>query len=78
MGLTTLVKAWYAQAALRELRLLLTGTQWLPDKRHPTYLDMLSALRGVLWRHRISPNSTLRAHVHKLLKAVEYALCAAA
>lgn len=78
MVLTTLIKAWYARAALQEPQLLPIATPWLPDKKRPTYLDMLSGLRGVLWRHRISPNSTLRVQVHKLLKAVEYALCAAA
>jgi hypothetical protein len=78
MVLVTLVKAWYARAALRDGRLMPQGTPWLPDKRRPTFLDMLSALRGVLWRHRISPNSTVVKQVHKLLAAVTYALCAAA
>jgi len=82
MVLVTLVKAWYASAALEEPRLLPKGTPWLPDKQRPTFLDMLSALRGVLWRHRIfehnSGNSTLARQVHKLLAAVDYVLCAAA
>jgi len=78
MVLVTLVKAWYAQAALKQPRLLPQGTPWLPGKQRPSFLDMLSALRGVLWRHRISPNSMLRIQVHKLLAAAEYALCAAA
>jgi hypothetical protein len=78
MVLVTLVKAWYAQAALREPRLLPQGTPWLPDKRRPTFLDMLSALRGVLWRHRISPNSAVAKQVYKLLEAASYVLCAAA
>ena len=78
MVLTTLVKAWYARAALKQPHLLPQGTPWLPDKQRPTFLDMLSALRGVLWRHRISPNSVVAKQVHKLLAAVRYALCAAA
>jgi hypothetical protein len=83
MVLVTLVKAWYAHAALKQPHLLPKGTPWLPDKQRPTFLDMLSALRGVLWRHRILPkgnlcNSALRVQVHKLLAAAEYALCAAA
>jgi len=78
MVLTTMVKAWYARAALKEPRLLPRGTPWLPDRQRPTFLDMLSALRGVLWRHRISPNSTMTKQVHKLLATVTYALCAAA
>jgi hypothetical protein len=78
MVLVTLVKAWYARAALKRPNLLPRGTPWLPDKQRPTFLDMLSALRGVLWRHRISPNSTLKVQVQKLLATVTYALCAAA
>jgi hypothetical protein len=78
MVLLTLVKAWYAHAALKEPRLRPHGTPWRPEKRRPSFPDMLSALRGVLWRHRISPNSTAAKQVHKLLAAVTYALCAAA
>lgn len=83
MVLATLVKAWYAEVALKTPRLLPKGTPWLPDKDRPTFLDMLSALRGVLWRHRLtskanSSNSMLRLEVQKLLAAAEYALCAAA
>lgn len=78
MVLVTLIKAWYARAALRDPRLLPRGTPWLPDKQRPTFLDMLSALRGVLWQHRISPNSAVPRQVHKFLAAVTYALCAAA
>lgn len=83
MVLVTLVKAWYAQAALKQPRLLPKGTPWAPDKPRPTFLDMLSALRGVLWRHRITPeknfgNSRFVRQVHKFLAAAEYALCAAA
>jgi hypothetical protein len=78
MVLVTLVKAWYARAAPGDARLLPETTPWRPDKEHPTFPDMLSALRGVLWRHRISPNSAGTKQVHKLLAAVTYALCAAA
>jgi len=78
MVLVTLVKAWYARAAPRDARLLPQTTPWRPDKERPTFLDMLSALRGVLWRHRISPNSAVTKQVQKLLAAVTYALCAAA
>ena len=78
MVLVTLVKAWFARAALQEPSLLPQGTPWLPDKRRPTFLDMLSALRGLLWRHRISPKSCVAKQVLKFVAAVTYALCAAA
>jgi hypothetical protein len=78
MVLVTLVKAWYAHAALKEPRLRPHGTPWRPETSHPTFLNMLSALRRVLWLQRISPNSTATGQVEKLLAAVSYALCAAA
>lgn len=78
MVLVTLVKAWYARAALRDARLLPRGAPWLADKPRPAFSDMLAALREVLWRHRISPNSAFPRQVQKFLAAVTYTLCAAA
>jgi hypothetical protein len=78
MALVTLIKAWYAHAALRAPRLLPKGTPWLPDKQRPTFSDMLSALRSTLWHYRISRNSTVTYQVRKFLAAVNYSLCAAA
>ena len=54
MVLTTLVKAWYARAALTDPTLLPTATPWHPGKTRPTFLDMLSALRRVLWHDRVA------------------------
>jgi len=78
MVLTTLVKAWYARCAAEEPSLLPRGTPWYPSKRRPSFLDMLSALRRVLWQHRISPKSRFSARVEEILEAVSYALFAAA
>jgi hypothetical protein len=78
MVLVTLVKAWYAGCAAEEDSLRPESTPWNPAKTRPSFLDMLSALRRVLWRHRISPNSTLTARVRDILETVSYALSAAA
>jgi hypothetical protein len=78
MVLVTLVKAWYARCAPDEPSLLPESTPWNPFKTRPSFLDMLSGLRRVLWEHRISPNSRFTARVRDILEAVFYALSAAA
>jgi len=78
MILLTLVKAWYAAHARRHSELLPTATPWYPHKRRPSFLDMLSALRSSLWRHRIHGNSIRFGRVEKILNALSYALCKAA
>lgn len=78
MMLVTLVKAWYARAADDEPALLPQATPWYRDKTRPSFLDMLAALRGVLWQHRISSKLRLTPRVHDILKTVSYALSAAA
>jgi hypothetical protein len=78
MVLVTLVKAWYARCAVNEPSLLPQTTPWNPCKSHPSFLDMLAALRRVLWQHRISSNSTLTARVRNILETVSYALSHAA
>lgn len=78
MVLVSLVKAWYSRSALQEPSLLPESVPWYPAKKHPSFLDMLSALRRVLWEHRISPNSTFSARVQQIWNAVSYALSAAA
>jgi hypothetical protein len=78
MVLVTLVKAWYARAAAEEPSLLPDAVPWNPSKTRPSFLDMLSALRRVLWRHRISPNSRCTERVRDILETVSYALSAAA
>ena len=78
MVLVTLVKAWYARCAADEPSLLPEGTPWNPSKSRPSFLDMLGALRRVLWQHRISPNSRFTARVRDILETVSYALSAAA
>jgi len=78
MVLVTLVKAWYARCAIEEPSLLPENTPWNPCKTRPSFLDMLSALRRVLWQHRISLNSRFTARVRDILETVSYALSAAA
>lgn len=78
MVLVTLVKAWYSKCAPQAPSLLPASTPWYPAKKRPSFLDMLSALRCVLWQHRISPNSTFSARVQQIWNAVSYALSAAA
>ena len=78
MVLVTLIKAWYARCAAEEPSLLPDRTPWNPFKTRPSFADMLSALRRVLWQHRITPNSTPTGRVHDILEAVSYALSAAA
>jgi hypothetical protein len=78
MVLVTLVKAWYARCAPEEPSLLPDSTPWNPSKTRPSFLDMLAALRCVLWRHRITPNSRSAARVRDILETVSYALSAAA
>jgi hypothetical protein len=78
MVLVTLVKAWYARCAADEPSLLPQSLPWNASKSRPSFLDMLAALRGVLWQHRISSNSRFTARVRDILETVSYALSAAA
>ena len=76
--LVTLVKAWYARCAADEPALLPEATPWNHGKTRPSFLDMLAALRRVLWQHRISSNLRFTARVKNILETVSYALAAAA
>lgn len=78
MALVTLVKCWYARCAADDPSLLPQATPWNPSKSQPSFLDMLAALRRVLWQHRISSNSRFTARVQDILATVSYALSAAA
>jgi len=77
MILVSLVKAWYAHVAVQDPSLLPETMPWYEHKRHPSFVDMLSALRKVLWHHRISPNLRFSHQVKKLLESVSYGLFAA-
>ena len=77
MVLVTLVKAWYARCAAEEPSLLPETLPWYAHKRHPSFADMLSALRKVLWQHRISPNFRFSPRVKELIETVSYGLFAA-
>jgi len=78
MVLLTLVKAWYAHAAANEPSLRPEPTPWHPSKTRPSFLDMLAALRTVLWRHRFSSTLRLTPRVADILKTISYTLSAAA
>jgi hypothetical protein len=77
MVLVTLVKAWYARCATEEPSLLPETMPRYAHKRHPSFADMLSALRKVLWQHRISPNLRASPRVRQLIETVCYGLFAA-
>jgi hypothetical protein len=77
MVLVTLVKAWYARCAIAEPSLLPETMPWYAHKRHPSFVDMLSALRKLLWQHRISPNLRFSPRVRELIETVFYGLFAA-
>ena len=77
MILVSLVKAWYARCAVGQPSLLPEIMPWYSQKRHPSFVDMLSALRKVLWQDRISANSRFSSRVRELFERVSYALFAA-
>ena len=78
MVLTTLVKCWYARCAAEEPSLLPEAAPWYRHKTRPSFADMLSALRRVIWSHRISPNSGMTGKVQEMMQTTMYALAAAA
>ena len=78
MMLVTLVKAWYPRCAAEEPSLLPEPLRWNPRKARPLFADMPSALRRVVWQHRISPKSRRTARVRDILEIVSYALSAVA
>jgi hypothetical protein len=77
MILLSLVKAWYARCAAAEPSLLPETMPWYEHKQHPSFLDMLRALRSVLWQHRISSNLRFSQRVKELIQSVSYGLFAA-
>ncbi len=78
MVLTTLVKAWFAKAALDEPSLLPEAPPWNHSKTRPSFADMLAALRRVLLVHRILPNSTSRGRDRVILTLLDQTLQAVA
>lgn len=78
MIVQTLVKAWYLRHGVRAPAAQPHGTDWSQSKTHPSYLDMLATLRGVLWTHRINIKSHLTTRVRELRKTLQFTLCAAA
>jgi len=77
MVLLTLVKVWYARYVMEKPSMTPDILPWYSHKIHPSFRDMLAALRRVLWQHRISPNSRFSARVQQIWETVSYALFAA-
>ncbi len=73
----TLVKIWYlAQVAAGRLESTPQPRWgWMPPKDHPSYQDMLAALRRALWEQRISSNSPESADLLDTFEALRFALC---
>jgi hypothetical protein len=78
MIVATLVTAWYVQHGVRARWAQPRGSDWTPNKDHPSYLDMVATLRKILWTDRIKCNSTLPGRVRDLWKTLQFTLCAAA
>jgi hypothetical protein len=76
----TLVKVWYVRCADRLANSPATIRQpWQPAKSHPSYRDMLAALRLTLWQTRVGNfNSALGRRVRHAVKSLVFTLCAAA
>lgn len=77
----TLVKAWYLRhgqhaGAARPRGPATDG--WMPQKTHPSYLDMLATLRATLWEHRLNNDSGLGPRLRKIFQPLRFTLCAAA
>ena len=78
----TLVKAWYIRHAgklEKQPAAAATPRPWQPPKNHPSYRDMLSALRRTLWQTRVKAlNSEATGRVDDAVKSLMFTLCEAA
>ena len=77
----TLVKAWYVRCVekLERQADLMPPQPWQPPKSHPSYGDMLAALRLRLWQTRAGCfNSGGTGRVRDAFKSLVFTLCAAA
>ena len=81
MFIQTLVKTWYIRWGARAKSIHPKGAEvcgWLGEKNHPSYLDMLAALRRAIWDHRINTNCGARRRVRSILDTLRFVLCGAA
>lgn len=77
----TLVKVWYARCAekLEKRAEAMPPQPWQPPKKHPSYRDMLAALRLTLWKSRVDYfNSAHTSRVEDSIKSLVFTLWAAA
>ena len=78
MIIMTLVIAWYVRHGVSARWAQPRGSDWTPNKKHPSYLDMVATLRKALWTDRINGNSSLTGRVRELWKTLQFTLCEAA
>jgi hypothetical protein len=77
----TLVKAWYVRCAakLEQQPEAMPPQPWQPPKKHPSYRDMLAALRLALWKSRVNFfNSACSTRVGAAIQSMVFTLSAAA
>jgi hypothetical protein len=78
----TLVKAWYLRGAAeleKQPAALITPRPWQPPKNHPSYRDMLAALRRTLWQTRVKTlTSGATGRVDDAVSSLMFTLCEAA
>jgi hypothetical protein len=74
-----LVLVWYLGQGdpQREVRRTRRIAPWYRHKQHPSYADMLAALRQALWRERLSPNPPGQSDPQKLVELLPLWLLAA-
>jgi hypothetical protein len=77
----TLVKAWYVRCAdkLEQQPPAMPPQPWQPAKKHPSYRDMLAALRLALWKNRLQFfTSAQTSRVADAVQSLVFTLSAAA
>ena len=76
----TLVKAWYLGCADALAKQAPAAQRpWQAPKDHPSYRDMLAALRRTLWKRRVKAlNSARSGRVDDAIKSLVFTLCEAA
>ena len=76
--LSTLVKLWYLQQAVKHPVRTPPPLPWYPQKASPSFRDMLASLRRAIWEERAMFKLHSRWKTNKFAKALAYALCEAA
>lgn len=74
--LSSAVWLWYLTT--QGTRPVLPVVPWYPAKSRPAFADALAALRRVLWRQKVFPISSARAHLPKIVETLIETLAMAA